>query len=88
MSAAAFTLLYRQGCHLCEDMESSLEQLLEAGSYTLKRVDIDQDPALQTRYNELVPVLFHGDNEICHHFLDLKAVRAVLASYNTQIDCQ
>ena len=81
------TLYMRQGCHLCEDMEKLVHELLEPGSFTLKLVDIDTDPALKSRFNEWVPVLEHADQEICHHFLDLKALRAAQAGYNTSIDC-
>lgn len=81
------TLYMRQGCHLCEDMLNAVQELLEPESFTLKLVDIDADPALKSRFNEWVPVLEHGDREICHHFLDLNALRAAQAGYNTSIDC-
>jgi len=77
-AAPVLTLFYRESCHLCEDLEWQLEQLLEHGSYCLRRVDIDNDPVLRERYNERVPVLVHGETELCHHFLDLQAVRQAL----------
>jgi len=80
------TLYVRQGCHLCEDMEQQIHDLLEQGTYRLSLVDIDADNALKNRYNEWVPVLNHADQEICHHFLDLKALRAAQAGYNTRLD--
>jgi len=76
------TLLLREGCHLCEDMEQQLAELLPPGSHSLRRVDIDEHPALLARHNERVPVLVLADKELCHHFLDLQAVREGLASYN------
>lgn len=79
-----FTLYRREGCHLCEDLENQLEELLEPGSYRLRRVDIDDFTELREQYHVLVPVLVHGKTQICHHFLDLDAVRRVLASYNSQ----
>ena len=42
-----------------------------AGS-TIEVIDVDADPALLARYDELVPVLF-GDRAataLCHYFLD------------------
>lgn len=81
------TLYMRRGCHLCEDMQQQIHELLDADSYSLELVDIDADPALKARFNEWVPVLVHADQEICHHFLDLKALRAAQAGYNTSIDC-
>jgi len=77
----------RQGCHLCEEMRQLVHELLAPQSFSLKLVDIDSDPALKSQYNEWVPVLKHADQEICHHFLDLKALRAAQAGYNTVIDC-
>lgn len=79
------TLYIRQGCHLCEDMAAQLQELLEEGSYALTKIDIDSSAALKERFNEWVPVLEHDCTEICHHFLDLKALRAAQAGYNTRI---
>ncbi len=81
---APLTLYWRDGCHLCEDLEQTLVELVDAKLYTLTRVDIDQDQALRQRYNADVPVLCLHDEELCRHFLDLAAVEAALASYNTQ----
>jgi len=76
----------RQGCHLCEDMQAQLHELLEPLSFTLKLVDIDSSPALRERFNELVPVLEHDTTEICHHFLDMEALRNAQAGYNKGIN--
>jgi hypothetical protein len=46
-------------------------------AYTVDVVDVDADPALVARYDELVPVLY-GDlagAELCHYFLDEAALR-------------
>ena len=79
-------LLYREGCHLCEDMESLLVELLEPGSFALTRIDVDEDAELLAEHHARVPVLSletaGGSVELCHHFLDLAAVRSALAGYN------
>jgi len=77
------TLLYRDGCHLCEDMQALLAELLPDGSYRLNRIDIDDDPALRQVHDRRVPVLMLGEQELCHHFLDLQAVRQALAGYTS-----
>jgi len=77
------TLHYREGCHLCEDMEQLLAELLEPGSYRLKRIDIDLDPVTRSAYTVRVPVLSCDEVDLCEHFLDLEAVKSALASYNT-----
>jgi len=76
------TLYFREGCHLCSEMEQLVGELLDASEYRLEKVDIDQTHELRERYNVLVPVLMLGSTELCHHFLDLEAVRAGLAGYN------
>lgn len=76
---APLTLYYRVGCHLCEDMEAQLYELLDAGSFILKKVDIDSSEQLRVAYNVRIPVLFCGQNEVCEHFLDLQALQNALA---------
>jgi hypothetical protein len=79
-----FTLYTRSYCHLCQDMLAALQALAPPGRpFLVAQIDIDtaSDPALLTRYDELVPVLF-GDPQqppLCHYFLDPAAVQAYLA---------
>ena len=77
------TLYYREDCHLCEDLEQQLVELLEPGSHILRRIDIDEDETLKQAYNVRVPVLICDNIELCEHFLDLEAVKGALASYNS-----
>lgn len=73
------SLMSRNYCHLCHDMEVALQPLLEEFSATLKVFDVDADPVLEVKYDELVPVLLHGDQELCHYFLDEEKVSAYLS---------
>ncbi len=52
--------------------------LAQTGSITM--VDIDKDPELARRFNDLVPVLFVNDIEICHYKLNKKRLLRVLGS--------
>ena len=83
---ATLTLYFRDGCHLCEDMQTLLGELLDPISYKLKLVDIDDDATLKVQYNELVPVLKLDETELCRYFLDLKAVQQALAGYNSVVE--
>lgn len=77
-----FTLYSRSYCHLCEDLLAALRALQEPGQqFEVDVVDVDADPALVARFDELVPVLFGdpGQPELCHYFLDEAAVRNYLA---------
>ncbi|WP_371325218.1 glutaredoxin family protein [Dechloromonas sp. ZY10] len=73
------TLISRGYCHLCHDMEEALNPLAAEFAATVSVVDVDADPALEAKYDELVPVLLHGDHELCHYFLDVAKVREYLA---------
>ncbi len=77
--SSGFTLLGRNYCHLCHDMEAALAPLLAPLNLSLRTVDVDQFPELEERWGELVPVLLHEGQEVCHYFLDPVAVGAVLA---------
>lgn len=73
------TVLSRCYCHLCHDMEAALLPLAAEFQARVTVVDVDEDPALEALYDERVPVLLHGENELCHHFLDHAKVREYLA---------
>ena len=73
------TLMSRSYCHLCHDMEEALAPFLHEFGASLSVLDVDADPALEAKYDELVPVLLHGDTELCHYFLDEAKTREYLA---------
>lgn len=77
--AIELTLISRHYCHLCHDMEAALLPLIEEFGAVLNIIDVDLDPMLEARFDELVPVLLHRDNAICHHFLDEHKTREYLA---------
>jgi thioredoxin reductase (NADPH) len=74
------TLYSREYCHLCHDMLAALEALRGEFAFTVEVLDVDLDPALEARYDELVPVLEADGHELCHYFLDEDKVRAYLAA--------
>ncbi len=74
------TLYSREYCHLCHDMLAALEALRGEFEFELRVLDVDADPALLARYDERVPVLTAGEEELCHYYLDASTVRAYLGS--------
>lgn len=78
-------LFSRDYCHLCHDMLAALEALrAEPGvrHFEIEVVDVDADPLLEARYDELVPVLVDDlDQELCHYFLDVAKVREYLNAF-------
>ena len=57
-----------------------LKPYQEQFGFELDIVDVDEDPVLEEKYNELVPVLLDGDTEICHWFLDEEKLKAHLSA--------
>jgi thioredoxin reductase (NADPH) len=51
-----------------------------SGRLKVCKVDVDANPDLEAKYDELVPVLLHGRNELCHYFLDEPKTREYLAA--------
>ncbi|WP_250534397.1 glutaredoxin family protein [Caballeronia sp. AZ10_KS36] len=78
--AALFVLYGRAWCHLCEDMRAELEPIAQRFGVAIEWIDIDDDPLLEARYNERVPVLMLDGVEVCEHRLNANAVLAALAS--------
>jgi len=70
------TLYMRAGCPLCEEMTEQVRA--RAGAYRMTAVDVDADPALKARFGWDVPLLFHGEAEICRHEFDAVAFGAWL----------
>jgi hypothetical protein len=59
-------------------MRAELEPIAQRFGVGIEWIDIDEDPALEARYNELVPVLTLDGVELCHYKLDTAAVHAAL----------
>lgn len=79
---APFTLYGRGYCHLCDDLLAALRALeTPEQPFAITVFDVDADPLLVARFDELVPVLYGAPDqpELCHYFLDPDAVRAYLA---------
>ena len=73
------TLVSRQYCHLCHDMELSLAPLAIEFGASVSIIDVDTGPELEALYGERVPVLLHEGNELCHYFLEIAKVRDYLS---------
>jgi glutaredoxin len=77
-SRSRLTVYSRSHCHLCEEMIAGLHELQARFRFELRVVDVDGDPELERRHGTRVPVLVHGEHELCHHFLDRPAVAEYL----------
>lgn len=86
MSQVRLTVLGREWCHLCHDMVAALMPLAQELGAQLDEVDVDLDPGLEARWDEMVPVLLADGNYLCHYRLDEAAVRAYFAGFPVKSD--
>ena len=76
------TLYGREYCSLCQDMRAALDALAPRLNLAVDWFDIDDDDALESRYNEMVPVLTGEHSEvICFYHLNTRALDAYLARF-------
>ena len=73
------TVYSRHHCHLCDEMIAALRGMQGRFRFGLEIVDVDGATELARRHGERVPVLAHGERELCHHFLDRAAVAEYLS---------
>jgi len=67
------TIYSRQGCHLCDDAQKTLESMREELNFEIVVIDIDQDTELLKLYSDQVPVI-HIDG-IHHDFYKVDPLR-------------
>jgi glutaredoxin len=67
------TVYSRQGCHLCEIAEKTLQELVEELTFTLEVLYIDGNSELEKLYGTEVPVIhINGEH---HDFYRVDTVR-------------
>ena len=77
--AVRLQLYGRTYCHLCTDMAEALAQQLAGRPIEVEWIDLDEHEEWEAAYGEHIPVLCHGNREICRHRLDPAALGAFLA---------
>lgn len=73
------TLYSRPGCHLCEQVEIELLEMLRGRPVEVRLVDITEDPDLEREYFIRIPVLADGATELSEYPLDRARVASWLA---------
>jgi len=77
----ALTVYSRAYCHLCDEMIEALRQLQGLFPFDFEVVDVDGNGELERRHGEKVPVLMHGERELCHYRLEPAIVTAYLSNF-------
>ena len=86
MSNTGLTLcIYsRPQCHLCDDLITALKPWQSRYGFRLDVINIDEDESLTERFAARIPVLAHGDREICQYYIDEAAVQTFFESMSLQ----
>jgi hypothetical protein len=69
LSRPKLTVYSRACCHLCDDMIAGLHALQARVAFDFDVIDVDANAQLEARYGNDVPVLVHGERELCRHRL-------------------
>ena len=77
----ALTLLTRRDCPLCDEFQAELARW-DGGlrRYSLNIVDIDTDSDLMQCFGTRVPVLMHGETELCASHFKEESLNQLLPS--------
>jgi|WetSurMetagenome_2_1015567.scaffolds.fasta_scaffold751953_2 hypothetical protein len=75
------TLYSREGCHLCERMIHDVILLQQHYVFQVLVVDIDNNVKLRERYNERVPLLVAGKEELCEYWYESAPILDYLQRY-------
>ena len=67
-------------------MLNQLPAYLAETGIELEVIYIDDDAALEQSYGALVPVLTAGEHEICHYFLDAKALQRYISEQGNPLN--
>lgn len=69
-----FSLYSRPECHLCDDMFNALKKMQAHYQFKINKINIDDNPALMSRYSTRIPILVVDDIEFCEYHLDEQAL--------------
>ena len=72
------TLYSKPGCHLCDGMKVTIDQVATRVPLTIEIVDISTDPALTERYGLEIPVLLVDGKKAAKYRLTARELEAKL----------
>lgn len=84
-SMLPLVLYFREYCSLCHQMRDALAPWLARGDISLEIRDVDSCEDWLAKYDEQVPVLLAGDQEICHWHLDIAQLEAAIAQHKSAV---
>jgi glutaredoxin len=74
-SEAKVVLYHAKGCHLCERAREIVAEIRREIPFELEEIEIDGDPALESRYREWLPVVEIDGERAFVYYVDPDAFR-------------
>lgn len=71
---AAYELVTRNGCHLCDEMAALLDAVLPSYGLSWSPRDVDAEPDLRARFTDVVPVLLRNGLPVAKVRLDRRSL--------------
>jgi glutaredoxin len=60
----------RPGCHLCDDAKEVIDRVRKRHGFTLRVINIENDPALEAAYGTEIPVVFINGTKAFKYHVD------------------
>jgi glutaredoxin len=79
-AARTVTLYTRRACGLCDEAAAELRALSAELSFAYIEVDIDSDPGLRARFNDIIPVVSVDGRIVAEAPIAAGSLRAALAA--------
>ena len=78
--SAKVVLSYAKACHLCERARAIVAEIREELPFEFEEIEIDGDPALESRYREWLPVVEIDGERAFVYYVDPDAFRRKVAA--------
>ena len=60
----------RPGCHLCDEAKEVIDRVRKRHGFTLRVINIENDPALEAAYGTEIPVVFINGTKAFKYHVD------------------
>jgi len=60
----------RPGCHLCDEAKKIIERVRKRHAFSLRVINIETDPRLESAYGTEIPVVFINGNKAFKYRVD------------------
>jgi glutaredoxin len=78
--SAKVVLYYAKACHLCARARGIVAEIREELPFELEEIEIDGDPALESRYRQWLPVVEIDGERAFVYYVDPDAFRRKVAA--------